>query len=131
MDTNQGSQFRTVLYRSVPLEYTVPASKPVHITPLFHTGKNTGRTDQFRAIPVGTEKKFLFIYLFILSFVIFEFLLGQNGNLLVLFVFLVCYGTIEIVILAQFTLGLKARAEVGYSRGHIIKVQVTLKHSRG
>ena len=39
-------------------------------------------------------------------------------------------GTIEIVTLAQFTLGLKARAEVGYSRGHIIKVQVTLRHSR-
>ena len=29
-----------------------------------------------------------------------------------------------------FTLGPKARAEEGYSRGHIIKVQVTLRHSR-
>ena len=48
----------------------------------FHTGLNTGRIGhitQFRAIPTGTDY-FLFIYFFFLSFVIFEFLLGQNGN---------------------------------------------------
>ena len=54
-------------------------------TSTFHTG----HIGQFRAIPVGTEKSFFF---FFLSFVIFEFILGQNGNLLVLFVFLVCNG---------------------------------------
>ena len=72
-----------VLYRP---EYTVPTSKPVHITPLFRTGKNTGRIGEFRAIPAGTgrtgryRKKFFFF----LSFVIFEFFLGLNGNLFAL-----------------------------------------------
>ena len=82
------AQIRTKVINSVPYrpvrpEYTVPASNPVHSTPLFHIGKNTGRTGQFRAIPgvpAGTEKSFFFF----LSFVIFEFLLGQNGNLLAL-----------------------------------------------
>ena len=59
-------------------------------TPTFRTGLNTdrtGHTGQFRVIPVGTRhtnqyrKKFFF---FILSFVIFEFLLGQNDNLFAL-----------------------------------------------
>ena len=51
---------------------------------MFHTGKNIS---QFRAIPADTEhthqyrKKFFFL---ILSFVIFEFLLGQNSNLFAL-----------------------------------------------
>ena len=40
-------------------------------------------------------------------------------------------GAKEIVALAQFTLGPKVRAEVGYRRGHTIKVQVALRHSRG
>ena len=71
----------SVSYRPVRPEYTVPASNPLHSTPLFRTGKNTGRTGQFRAIPAGTEKSFFF---FFLSFVIFEFLLGQNGNLFAL-----------------------------------------------
>ena len=50
----------------------------------FRTGLNTG---QFRAILAVTgrtgryRKKFFF---FFLSFVIFEFLLGQNGNLFAL-----------------------------------------------
>ena len=47
----------------------------------FHTSLNTGHTDQFRAISAGTEKSFFF---FFLSFVIFEFLLRQNGNLFAL-----------------------------------------------
>ena len=55
-------------------------------TSTFHTGLNTSRTGHighFRAIPgvlVGTEKSFFFF----LSFVIFEFLLGQNDNLFAL-----------------------------------------------
>ena len=75
----------SVPYRPVRSEYTVPANNLVHSTPLFRTGKNTGRTGQFRAIlgvPAGKEKSFFFI--FFLSFVIFEFLLGQNGNLFAL-----------------------------------------------
>ena len=40
-------------------------------------------------------------------------------------------GAKEIVTLTHFTLGPKARAEMGYSRGHTIKVQVALRHSRG
>ena len=81
----------TVLYRLVRLVYTVPASKSVRLIPLFRTGKNTGHTGrigQFRAIPTGTEKKFFILfyiyYYYFLSFVIFEFLLGQNGNLFAL-----------------------------------------------
>ena len=74
----------TVPYRPVRSVYTVPASKPVRLTPLFCTGKNTGRIGQFWAIPAGTEKKFFFYYYYFLSFVIFEFLLGQNGNLFAL-----------------------------------------------
>ena len=68
---------------------TVPTSKPVHINPLFRTGKNIGRTGQFRAIPADTgrtgryKKKFVF-FNFFLRFVIFEFLLGQNDNLFTL-----------------------------------------------
>ena len=64
-------------------------------TSTFHTGLNTGHVSvipahfgQYR--PVQKKKK-VFLFLF-LSFVIFEFLLGQNSNLLVLFVFLVCNG---------------------------------------
>ena len=61
---------------------TVPAGNPVRLTSMFRTGRNTGRTGQFRAIPAGTEKSLFFF--FFLSFVIFEFLLGQNGNLFAL-----------------------------------------------
>ena len=56
----------TVPYRPVRLVYTVPASKPVQLTPLFRIGKNTGRTGQFRAIPgipASTEKKFIYLLL--------------------------------------------------------------------
>ena len=56
----------TVLYRLV---YTVPATKSVRLIPLFRTGKNTGytgRIGQFRAIPIGTEKKFFFFFLYLL-----------------------------------------------------------------
>ena len=76
----------TVPYRPYRPEYTVPASNPVHSTPLFRTGKNTGRTGQFRAIPAGTLDigRYRTKFFFFLSFVIFEFLLGQNGNLFVL-----------------------------------------------
>ena len=55
----------SVPYRLVRPEYTVPASNPVRSTPLFRTGKNTGRPSQFRAIPAGTgqyRKKFFFFF---------------------------------------------------------------------
>ena len=60
-------------------------------TSTFHTDLNTnriGHTDQFQAIPAGIGrtnryKKKVFIFYF-LSFVIFEFLLGQNDNLFAL-----------------------------------------------
>ena len=87
----QGYQFRTV---------------PASTAGIYRTGQQSGtldppvsyrkkyrpyrpRTGQFRAIPAGTghtgryRKKF-FYFLFFLSFVIFEFLLGQNGNLFAL-----------------------------------------------
>ena len=82
---DQGCRFRIVPAGTARIYRTVP-SKPVCITPLFRTGKNTGRTGQFRAIPAGTgrtgqyRKKFFFFF----SFVIFEFLLGRNGNLFAL-----------------------------------------------
>ena len=56
-------------------------------TSTFRTGLNTGctsHTDQFRAIPADTKRTgwnrkkfyFLFFIFYVLSFVIFEFLLG-------------------------------------------------------
>ena len=51
-------------------------------TSTFRIGLNTDHTGQYRAIPgvsAGIEKSFFF-----LSFVILEFLLGQNGNLFAL-----------------------------------------------
>ena len=83
----QGYQFRTVPASTAGIYRTGQQSGT--LDPLFCTGKNTGRTSQFRTIPAGTgrtgryRKKFFFIF-FILSFVIFEFLLGQNGNLFAL-----------------------------------------------
>ena len=95
------SGVKTKVVNSVPYwpvwpEYTVPASNPVCSTPLFRTEKNTGCTGlvstvpdnfgQYRPVPgvlASTEKIFLFYFIF-LSFVIFEFLLGQNGNLFAL-----------------------------------------------
>ena len=73
--------------------YTVPARKSVRLTPLFRTGKNTGRTDHVPTVLVNfgqyqpVQKKsfyFYFYYHYFLSFAIFEFLLGQNGNLFAL-----------------------------------------------
>ena len=65
----------SVPYRPVRPEYTVPASNPVHLTLLFRTGKNTGRTalvpavptnfGQYRPVrpvPVGTKKSFFFFF---------------------------------------------------------------------
>ena len=40
-------------------------------------------------------------------------------------------GAREFVTLTHFTLGSKTRAEDGYSRGHTMKVQIALRHSRG
>ena len=67
----------SVPYRPVRSEYTVPASNPVHLTLLFRTGKNTGRTalvpaiptnfGQYRPVrpvPVGTKKSFFFFLKF-------------------------------------------------------------------
>ena len=78
----------SVPYQMVWAEYTVLASKPVRITPLFRTGKNTGRTGH---VPANfgqywqiQKKSFFFFFFFFLSFVIFEFLLGQNDNLFAL-----------------------------------------------
>ena len=80
----------SVPYWPVQPEYTVSASKLVRITPLFRIGKNTGRIlaipanfGQYRlvsGVSGGTKKSFFFF----LSFVIFEFLLGQNDNLFAL-----------------------------------------------
>ena len=58
-------------------------------TSTFRTGLSTGHISQFRAIssvPAGTEKSFFlfFIIIIFLSFAIFEFLFGHNGNLFVL-----------------------------------------------
>ena len=81
--------YRTGRYgRNIPYQPAIRYIRP----PLFHTGKNTGRTGctgQFRAILAGTRRigryrKQFFFFFFFLSFVIFEFLLGQNGNLFVL-----------------------------------------------
>ena len=49
-------------------------------TSTFCISLNTG---QFRAMLASIEKKILFLFYF-LSFIIFEFLLSQNGNLFAL-----------------------------------------------
>ena len=86
----------SILYRIDRTGRNIPYRPAIRYTrpPLFRTGKNTGRTDlvpsnfgQYRpvpGVPAGTEKSFLFIFFIFLSFVIFEFLLGQNCNLFVL-----------------------------------------------
>ena len=43
----------SVPYQLVQPEYTVPASNPVHSTPLFRTEKNTGRTGLVPVIPAN------------------------------------------------------------------------------
>ena len=45
-----GKVINSVPYRP---EYTVPASNPVHSTPLFRTGKNTGCTGLVPAVPAN------------------------------------------------------------------------------
>ena len=48
-------QFSTNVVNFVPYrsEYTVPASNPVCLTPLFRTGKNTGCTGLVPAVPAN------------------------------------------------------------------------------
>ena len=82
----QGYQFRTVsagtagIYRTGQQSGTL--DPPVSYRKKYRPYRP--RTGQFRAIPAGTEKSFFIIIFFYLSFVIFEFLLGQNGNLFAL-----------------------------------------------
>ena len=58
--TNQGCQFRTVSAGTTGIYRTGQQSGT--FDPLFRTGKNTGRTGQFRAIPAGIEKSFFFFF---------------------------------------------------------------------
>ena len=65
----QGYRFRTI---------------PAGTAEIYRTGQQSDTLDppvSYRTVPAGTEKSFFF---FFLSFVIFEFLLGQNGNLFTL-----------------------------------------------
>ena len=80
VNTVPAGMYRTSMYTSIE-------------TSTFHTNLNTGstgHTSQFRAILVDTgrtsqyRKKIILFYFIFLSFVIFEFLLGQNGNLFAL-----------------------------------------------
>ena len=74
----QGSQYRTV---------------PAGTADVYRTGKQISTINppisyrkKYRpvpGVPASTEKSFFYYYYF-LSFVIFEFLLGQNGNLFAL-----------------------------------------------
>ena len=47
-EVNTGHTVNTVPYRPVWPVYTVPVSAPIQIHPLFHTGKNTGRTGEIQ-----------------------------------------------------------------------------------
>ena len=83
--TEQGYRFRTV---------------PTGTAGIYRTGQQSGTLDPpvsyrkkyrayraYRPISGNTSryrKKFFFFFFFFLSFVIFEFLLGQNANLFVL-----------------------------------------------
>ena len=81
---SQVSQYRTVsagtasIYRTGKQTGTVnpPVSYRKKYRPYRSISGNTGQYAQ--------EKKFFFYYYYFLSFVIFEFLLGQNSNLFAL-----------------------------------------------
>ena len=80
MGLNQGSQFHTVptrIYRTGKQSstYNPPVSYRKKFQPI---SGNTSRYARYRPIQ---KKVFIFYFL---SFVIFEFLLGQNGNLFAL-----------------------------------------------
>ena len=77
-----GRYGQNILYR-LAIQYTQP--------PRFVPEKIPAVPALYRP-RIGRYIKIFFFFFFFLSFVIFEFLLGQNGNLLVLFVFLVCNG---------------------------------------
>ena len=87
MGLSQGSQFRTVPASIIRIYRT--SKQTGTYNPHVSYQKNTGRTGHVLAnfgqyqpvlgVPAGKEKSFFF-----LSFVIFEFLLGQNGNLFAL-----------------------------------------------
>ena len=75
--------YHSVPYRPVRPEYTVPASNLVHSTSCFVLEKIPAVPTNFGQYwPV--QKKSFFFFFFFLSFVIFEFLLGQNSNLFAL-----------------------------------------------
>ena len=70
----------SVPYLSVRLVYTVPASKPVHINPPCFIPEKIPAV----LINFGQYWPIHKFFFFFLSVVIFEFLLGQNGNLFAL-----------------------------------------------
>ena len=80
---NQGNQYRT---NTGYTGWYVYWYRNINVSYQFKNRPCTGHTSQFRAIQASTEhtgqyrKKFFFF----LSFVIFEFLLGQNSNLFTL-----------------------------------------------
>ena len=75
---NSTKVINSVPYQPYRPKYTVPASNPVHSTPLFRIGKNTGRTGfvpanfgQYRpvpGVPASTEKSFYFILFYFIWF---------------------------------------------------------------
>ena len=91
----QESQFRIVPAGTARI-YRTSKQSSMYNPPVSYRKKHrtyrpcTGRTGQFRAIQAGTmrtgryKKKKSFFFFFFLSFVIFEFLLGQNDNLFAL-----------------------------------------------
>ena len=88
----QESQFRTVpagtagIYRTNKQSSTY--NPPVSYRKKYRTYQPcTRHTSQFRAIQAGTMRTGRYkkkVFFFFLSFVIFEFLLGQNDNLFAL-----------------------------------------------
>ena len=88
----QSNEFQTIYEPrwSIPYRYRLYSTGMYTDieTLMFHTGLNTGRTSHVPVIPANFEQylpvqKTIFFFFF-LSFVIFEFLLGQNSNLFAL-----------------------------------------------
>ena len=88
MGLSQASQFRTVpasivrIYRTSKQTstYNPHVSYQKNTNRTGHVSANFGQYQPVSGVPAGKEKSFFFF----LSFVIFEFLLGQNGNLFAL-----------------------------------------------
>ena len=119
--------YRYWIFLTNKVPYTWPRSNPSCTLCLFHW--KTFCKDNFSHFPVfGSTKKKTSQRKTIFSQ--WKILIKIRLIFYMLFSKYFC-GARELVTLAHFTLGLKARAEEKHCRGHTMKVQIALRHSRG